>query len=326
MVPCPKATRSFARPRCCAPRWSASSSPSSRCGAIRVAGAGRNPAPTITAVDAAGKHLLVHFADGHVLHTHMQMTGAWHVYRPAERWRRPGHSARVVVRVDDGTTAVCFAAPIVELRREGDRARPPNPRVADARPPRSRPLRIRRRSRRSAGSARGARTRHRAGNGVARPTGRGRDRQRLQVGDLLGRTHPAVHGHRRARRSGPAAHLRDRSAPAHTQPDDGAAHDVRRRARGVPPGRAALPPLRREDREPARPRRRAPLTGVHVANPTAAPPAEHDAKSNRRGRGSRASSWAAARRDASPNRWSSTRRNIPSTRSPTRSRPDLPAA
>jgi endonuclease-8 len=81
---------------------------------------GPEPGTAITAVDAAGKHLLVHFADGHVLHTHMQMTGTWHVYRPAERWRRPGHSARAIVRVDDGTTAVCFAAPIVELRREHD--------------------------------------------------------------------------------------------------------------------------------------------------------------------------------------------------------------
>jgi endonuclease-8 len=86
---------------------------------------GPEPDTAITAVEATGKHLLVHFGDGHVLHTHMQMTGAWHVYRPAERWRRPGHTARVVVRVDDGTTAVCFAAPIVELRRERDgRTRP----------------------------------------------------------------------------------------------------------------------------------------------------------------------------------------------------------
>jgi endonuclease-8 len=82
----------------------------------------RGPAPgtEITSVDASGKHLLMHFADGHVLHTHMQMTGAWHVYAPGGRWRRPGHTARVIVRVDDGTTAVCFGAPIVELRRERD--------------------------------------------------------------------------------------------------------------------------------------------------------------------------------------------------------------
>jgi endonuclease-8 len=81
---------------------------------------GPEPGTEITAVDAAGKHLLMRFADGHVLHTHMQMTGAWHIYGPGQRWRRPGHTARVVLRVDDGTTAVCFAAPIVELRRDGD--------------------------------------------------------------------------------------------------------------------------------------------------------------------------------------------------------------
>jgi endonuclease-8 len=82
---------------------------------------GPEPGTTITAVDAAGKHLLVHFDDGHVLHTHMQMTGAWQVYPTAStRWRRPAHTARVVLRVDDGTTAVCFGAPIVELRRERD--------------------------------------------------------------------------------------------------------------------------------------------------------------------------------------------------------------
>lgn len=79
---------------------------------------GPEPGTAITAVDAAGKHLLVHFADGNVLHTHMQMSGVWHVYAPGRRWRRPGHTARVVLRVDDGTTAVCFAAPIVELRHE----------------------------------------------------------------------------------------------------------------------------------------------------------------------------------------------------------------
>ena len=81
---------------------------------------GPEPGTAITAVEAAGKHLLVRFDDGHVLHTHLQMTGAWHVYAPGARWRRPGHTARVVVRVEDGTTAVCFAAPIVELRRERD--------------------------------------------------------------------------------------------------------------------------------------------------------------------------------------------------------------
>jgi endonuclease VIII len=75
------------------------------------------PGTTVTAVEARGKHLLVEFDDGATLHTHMQLTGAWHVYSKGERWRRPGHKARVVLEVDNGTTAVCFDAPLVELRR-----------------------------------------------------------------------------------------------------------------------------------------------------------------------------------------------------------------
>jgi endonuclease-8 len=83
------------------------------------------PGVTITTVESSGKHLLITFSDGQVLHTHMQMAGAWHVYAPGQRWRRPGHTARVIVRVADGTSAVCFNAPIVELRSAGDaRERP----------------------------------------------------------------------------------------------------------------------------------------------------------------------------------------------------------
>jgi len=88
----------------------------------------RSPAAgtEITSVDAEGKHLLVEFADGAVLHTHMRMTGAWHVYAPGARWRRPAHRARVIVEIESGVTAVCFDAPTVELRR-GATARPPRP-------------------------------------------------------------------------------------------------------------------------------------------------------------------------------------------------------
>jgi len=76
------------------------------------------PGTLIADVSARGKHLFVRFDDGQVLHTHMQMTGAWHVYAKGERWRRPGHTARVVLEVEDGTVAVCFAAPLVELRSQ----------------------------------------------------------------------------------------------------------------------------------------------------------------------------------------------------------------
>jgi endonuclease-8 len=80
----------------------------------------RPPAPEvrIVAVEAHGKHLLVHFDDGATLHTHMGLRGVWHLYRPGARWRRPRHGARAVLEAEDGTAAVCFDAPVVELRRD----------------------------------------------------------------------------------------------------------------------------------------------------------------------------------------------------------------
>jgi endonuclease-8 len=72
---------------------------------------------TVTEVSANGKHLLIHFDSGLVLHSHMRMTGSWHVYRPGERWRKPAWQAKVVLENDDAV-AVLFSAPVVELRRE----------------------------------------------------------------------------------------------------------------------------------------------------------------------------------------------------------------
>ena len=73
----------------------------------------------VDAVEAEGKHLLVRFSRGEgrmplVLHSHMRMTGAWHLYAPSERWRRPAHRARVVLEVEDAV-AVCFDAPVVQI-------------------------------------------------------------------------------------------------------------------------------------------------------------------------------------------------------------------
>jgi endonuclease VIII len=65
-------------------------------------------------VEARGKNLLVAFDDGRVLHTHMRMTGSWHVYRHGERWQRPRRQARVVLATEDFVT-VCFDAPVVRL-------------------------------------------------------------------------------------------------------------------------------------------------------------------------------------------------------------------
>ena len=79
---------------------------------------------SVSKVEARGKNLLVHFDDGRVLHTHMRMTGSWHVYRPGERWQRPRRAARVVLATSDFVT-VCFDAPVVRLLRSGAAARDP---------------------------------------------------------------------------------------------------------------------------------------------------------------------------------------------------------
>ena len=78
----------------------------------------------IERVEAVGKNLLVRFPKRLVLHTHMKMTGSWHLYRTHERWREPQHLARAVIEVADWV-AVCFAAPTVRTWR--DIAGQPNP-------------------------------------------------------------------------------------------------------------------------------------------------------------------------------------------------------
>ena len=79
---------------------------------------------TVDAVRARGKHLLIDFSGGLTLHTHMGMSGSWHLYPDGERWPRQRHLARAEVSVD-GWTAVCFAAPLVRLERRD------NPRLLD---------------------------------------------------------------------------------------------------------------------------------------------------------------------------------------------------
>lgn len=101
---------------------------------LRVAGR------VIRAVDARGKHLLITMArpspdegaapvdaaepppardrgDLLILHTHMMMTGSWHVYRPGEAWSKPARRAVVVLHTD-AFVAPCFSAPVVELLTE----------------------------------------------------------------------------------------------------------------------------------------------------------------------------------------------------------------
>lgn len=68
----------------------------------------------VTGVRPQGKHVLMSFDVGLVLHTHMRMKGSWHRYRPGERWRIEPSRAVAVVAVAR-MVAVCFDAPTVEL-------------------------------------------------------------------------------------------------------------------------------------------------------------------------------------------------------------------
>lgn len=77
---------------------------------------------TIEAVRAAGKHLLMEFAGGVVLRTHMRMNGSWHIYRPGERWQRPRRSMRILVATAD-FEAVGFDIPVAEMIRAKDVAK-----------------------------------------------------------------------------------------------------------------------------------------------------------------------------------------------------------
>jgi endonuclease VIII len=84
---------------------------------------------TCEAVEVHGKHLLMRFAPGDgdpaagraalVLHTHMRMTGSWHVYAAGATWKRPRRQARIVIEFGD-RVVVCFNAPVVELRQDTD--------------------------------------------------------------------------------------------------------------------------------------------------------------------------------------------------------------
>lgn len=71
----------------------------------------------VTAVDAHGKHLLLHFEGDLVIHSHLRMTGSWGTYRAGERWRRAARHAWLVLAAQD-REAVQFDGPVLELMTE----------------------------------------------------------------------------------------------------------------------------------------------------------------------------------------------------------------
>jgi endonuclease-8 len=77
---------------------------------------------TVMAVEARGKHLLIHLAPmassasaaALAIHSHLGMTGSWHVYRPGDAWLKPSHYASLVLSVK-GLVVICFSPKLLEL-------------------------------------------------------------------------------------------------------------------------------------------------------------------------------------------------------------------
>jgi endonuclease-8 len=81
----------------------------------------------VESVDARGKHLLLRFAGGLTIHSHLRMSGSWGVYREGQRWRRSPRRAWLILR-RAGLEVVQFDGPVLELLSE-DRVRS-DPRLA----------------------------------------------------------------------------------------------------------------------------------------------------------------------------------------------------
>jgi len=73
---------------------------------------------TVDEVVPRGKHLLMRVISPEdkrlTIHSHLKMEGAWQVYPPGGRWRKPGFTARCVLRTA-AADAVGFSLGIVEV-------------------------------------------------------------------------------------------------------------------------------------------------------------------------------------------------------------------
>jgi len=102
----------------------AASAPSPR---GRAAGVERLDGRRLDGAEARGKHLLLHFGEL-ALHSHLGMSGGWHLYRRSGPWRRPRASAWAVLAGSE-QEAVQFGGPTLRvlpserLRRDPQLAR-----------------------------------------------------------------------------------------------------------------------------------------------------------------------------------------------------------
>jgi len=68
----------------------------------------------LTTAEARGKHLLLDFDNALSVHSHLGMTGSWHIYPRGERWRKPAQRAALALRFATHDL-VCFSPKLIEL-------------------------------------------------------------------------------------------------------------------------------------------------------------------------------------------------------------------
>ncbi|WP_373653271.1 Fpg/Nei family DNA glycosylase [Schlesneria sp. DSM 10557] len=71
----------------------------------------------VESIQARGKHLLMILDDRRAIHSHMGMTGSWHIYRPGEPWQKPAHRAAITLNCP-AVCVVCFTPKLLEILSE----------------------------------------------------------------------------------------------------------------------------------------------------------------------------------------------------------------
>jgi endonuclease-8 len=89
----------------------------------RAAGIERLDGRVLCSATARGKHLLLDF-DGLLLHSHLGMSGSWHVYRRGQRWAKTRSRAWAVLR-SEGHEVVQWGGPTLRVLRSEQLQRDP---------------------------------------------------------------------------------------------------------------------------------------------------------------------------------------------------------
>src|SRR4051794_23619927 len=90
----------------------------------RATGVERLDGMTVREVRTLGKNLVFDLGEL-ALHSHLGMSGSWHVYAPGERWSRPARSAWAVLATEGGVEAAQFGGPTLRVLRAGALRRDP---------------------------------------------------------------------------------------------------------------------------------------------------------------------------------------------------------